>query len=100
MPSNDIKLHCREATPTIPIVFIHGNGESSEYFSGQIEYFSSRRTVLAPDMRGHGDTPRGDAPFTLFQFAEDLKCACLCDRWTYHACGSDADCLWIESCGT
>ena len=74
MPSNDIKLHCREVTPTIPIVFIHGNGESSEYFSGQIEYFSSRRTVLAPDMRGHGDTPRGDAPFTLFQFAEDLKC--------------------------
>ena len=74
MPSNDIKLHCREATPIIPIVFIHGNGESSEYFSGQIEYFSSRRTVLAPDMRGHGDTPRGDAPFTLFQFAEDLKC--------------------------
>jgi pimeloyl-ACP methyl ester carboxylesterase len=28
--------------------------------------------VYAPDTRGHGKTPRGDAPFTIRQFADDL----------------------------
>ena len=28
--------------------------------------------VIAIDTRGHGQTPRGDAPFTIRQFAEDL----------------------------
>jgi pimeloyl-ACP methyl ester carboxylesterase len=28
--------------------------------------------VIAPDTRGHGQTPRGDAPFTIRQFTEDL----------------------------
>ena len=29
--------------------------------------------VFAVDTRGHGKSPRGDAPFTLAQFAEDLE---------------------------
>lgn len=74
MHGSDISLHCIEAKPSIPIVFLHGNGESSDYFKGQIEYFSKKRYIYAPDTRGHGASPRGDAPFTLEQFADDLKC--------------------------
>lgn len=55
-----------------PLVLLHGNGESGEYFSGQMEAFSARYHVYAPDTRGHGKTPRGEAPFTIRQFAEDL----------------------------
>lgn len=35
--------------------------------------FSEKFQVIAPDTRGHGQSPRGTAPFTLEQFAEDLK---------------------------
>lgn len=56
-----------------PFVLLHGNGESSEYFDRQIEYFSAFRRVIAVDTRGHGKSPRGNRPFTLSQFADDLK---------------------------
>lgn len=56
-----------------PIVFLHGNSEDSSYFKKQIEYFGSKYHVIALDTRGHGKSPRGSAPFTLKQFAEDLK---------------------------
>ena len=29
--------------------------------------------VIAIDTRGHGKSPRGEKPFTIRQFAEDLK---------------------------
>ena len=57
-----------------PLLLLHGNGENSEYFKNQISEFSSKYHVYAIDTRGHGKTPRGNAPFTIVQFAEDLKC--------------------------
>lgn len=68
----DIHLNYTEKGSGEPLVLLHGNGESSEYFVHQIEYFSKRRRVIAVDTRGHGKSPRGDAPFTIAQFAEDL----------------------------
>jgi pimeloyl-ACP methyl ester carboxylesterase len=56
-----------------PFIFLHGNDESSEYFCHQIDYFSCKYRVIAPDTRGHGKTPRGNKSFTLAQFADDLK---------------------------
>jgi pimeloyl-ACP methyl ester carboxylesterase len=53
-------------------VLLHGNGESAAYFVHQIEYFSKDYRVIAVDTRGHGKSPRGDMPFTLNQFADDL----------------------------
>lgn len=68
----DIKLHftCRGEGP--PLILLHGNGEDGSYFAHQIDFFSSTRTVYAIDTRGHGQSPRGDAPFTIAQFAIDL----------------------------
>ena len=54
------------------LILLHGNGESSDYFKGQIDVFSQQYHVYAIDTRGHGRTPRGDAPFTIRQFAADL----------------------------
>ena len=34
--------------------------------------FSEHFRVIAIDTRGHGQTPRGEAPFTIRQFAKDL----------------------------
>lgn len=55
-----------------PLLLLHGNGEDGSYFVHQTDYFSRRYTVYAIDTRGHGKTPRGTAPFTIDQFAEDL----------------------------
>lgn len=56
-----------------PLVLLHGNGEDSTYFFNQMAAFAVGRRVIAVDTRGHGQTPRGDAPFTLSQFADDLR---------------------------
>ena len=70
----DIKLHFTEKGAGEPLILLHGNGESGEYFIHQIGYFSSKYRVIAVDTRGHGRSPRGSAAFTIRQFAEDLRC--------------------------
>jgi len=70
----DIKLYYREKGTGEPLILLHGNGESGEYFVHQMEYFSRRYRVIAVDTRGHGLSPRGGSPFTIRQFAEDLCC--------------------------
>jgi len=55
-----------------PLILLHGNGENCDYFAGQIDVFAQQYHVYALDTRGHGKTPRGDAPFTIRQFADDL----------------------------
>ncbi len=68
-----ISLYCREAGRGEPLVLLHGNGEDGSYFQKQMEYFQNRYRVIAVDTRGHGHSPRGNRPFTLEQFADDLK---------------------------
>lgn len=68
----DIKHFYVEKGQGKPLILLHGNGESCAYFERQIGPFSARYHVYAPDTRGHGKTPRGDRPFTIRQFAEDL----------------------------
>ena len=69
----DITHYYVERGEGFPLILLHGNGESGEIFSHQIEAFASVRHVYAPDTRGHGRTPRGDRPFTIRQFADDLR---------------------------
>ncbi len=56
-----------------PLILLHGNGEDHEYFRSQIEYFSQTRRVIAIDTRGHGQSPMGTKPFSLYTFADDLN---------------------------
>lgn len=70
----DIQLYYEEKGEGEPLILLHGNGEDGTYFKNQIEYFSKSYRVIAVDTRGHGKSPRGEAPFTIRQFAEDLRC--------------------------
>ena len=54
------------------LILLHGNGEDCSYFQGQMDEFARYYHVYAIDTRGHGKTARGDAPFTIRQFADDL----------------------------
>lgn len=68
----DIELSYTERGMGEPLLLLHGNGESREYFAAQLSYFSGMYRTIALDTRGHGASPRGTAPFTLEQFALDL----------------------------
>ena len=68
----DIQLHYIEQGQGQPLILLHGNGEDLSYFEHQIPYFSKDYHVIAIDTRGHGKSPRGEKPFTIKQFAEDL----------------------------
>lgn len=68
----DIKLHYIEKGTGAPLILLHGNGENLYYFEHQIDYFAKKYHVIAIDTRGHGHSPRGTAPFSIRQFAEDL----------------------------
>ncbi|MDE7221094.1 MAG: alpha/beta hydrolase [Oscillospiraceae bacterium] len=70
---SDISLCYTKQGAGPPLLLLHGNGEDGSYFIHQMEYFSRRYTVYAVDTRGHGQSPRGTAPFTIAQFAEDLS---------------------------
>lgn len=69
----DAELYHTEKGAGFPLVLLHGNGEDSGYFAHQMDFFAPDYRVIAVDTRGHGKSPRGDAPFTLAQFAEDLR---------------------------
>ena len=69
----NIQLHYTEHGSGEPLVLLHGNGEDSSYFEHQIAFFQDRYRVIAVDTRGHGKSPRGTAPLTLNQFADDLS---------------------------
>ena len=69
---SDIQLHYIEQGQGAPLMLLHGNGENISYFEYQIPFFSKNYRVIAIDTRGHGQSPRGNKPFTIEQFAEDL----------------------------
>ncbi len=68
----DIRLSYIDQGEGFPLLLLHGNGESKEYFVNQIDYFSSTRRVIAIDTRGHGESERGDGELTLKRAAADL----------------------------
>lgn len=68
----DISLNYIDVGNGFPLILLHGNGESHEYFSNQTTFFKADYRVIAIDTRGHGTSPRGRTDFTLKQFANDL----------------------------
>ena len=68
----DIELFYTKQGSGPPLLLLHGNGEDGTYFIHQMAEFSRDFTVYAIDTRGHGQSPRGRAPFTISQFADDL----------------------------
>ena len=70
---SDIRLNYVERGAGDALILLHDNGESLDYFAGQIGFFARFYRVIALDTRGHGASPRGSAPFTIRQFAEDLR---------------------------
>lgn len=59
----DIEHYFIEKGQGEPLILLHGNGEDTSYFKGQIDEFARFYHVYVIDTRGHGKTPRGEMPF-------------------------------------
>ncbi len=55
-----------------PIVFVHGFASGREDWRPQMAHFEDRHTVVACDLRGHGESPRGTMPMTIETLAGDV----------------------------
>lgn len=53
-------------------IFLHGNGESSAIFAPYLDKIPFNGSLYAIDTRGHGESEYKE-PFTVAQFAEDVK---------------------------
>jgi 3-oxoadipate enol-lactonase len=55
-----------------PVVLLHGFPFNRSLWREQVEALSETRRVVAPDLRGHGETSVGVGPATMEEMAEDL----------------------------
>ncbi|MFI2431419.1 alpha/beta fold hydrolase [Streptomyces sp. NPDC018693] len=56
----------------VPLVLVHGHPFDRTMWDPQIEAFSARRRVIAPDLRGYGASPVTPGRTPLGRFAEDI----------------------------
>lgn len=61
-----------------PVVLLHGFCGSRKYWRDVLPTLASRYWVIAPDLRGHGDSPATDGVYTMERLADDT--AALLDR--------------------
>lgn len=55
------------------LIFVHGWSAHSGFFEEIQSRLADRFRVIVPDLRAHGSTPRGTAPLTIRQLADDLN---------------------------
>ncbi len=68
----DVELYYEEAGRGPPFVLLHGLGGSWRDWEYQLPHFSRRYRVIAPDLRGFGDSPRGRGAIGVRRYAADL----------------------------
>ncbi|GFE61320.1 alpha/beta fold hydrolase [Geobacter sp. AOG2] len=66
------RLRYREQGQGPALVLIHGWCMSSAVWSLQLDRLSARFRVIAPDLRGHGDSPVGSGECRLETFCSDI----------------------------
>jgi pimeloyl-ACP methyl ester carboxylesterase len=66
------ELSCDVRGDGKPLVFVHGNAGTREIWRPQIKYFAQRFRVVAPDLRGHGDSDKPTGAYPISAFVGDL----------------------------
>ncbi len=70
---NEIQMVYTDEGDGIPLVFLHGFPLTRNTWSKQVEAFKSSYRVIAPDLRGLGETEATPGPVPMSRFAEDLN---------------------------
>lgn len=69
---NGVKLAYSDEGKGSPLVFVHGFPLCRGTWQKQVEAFRISHRVIAPDLRGLGDSESGNGTTTMSQFAEDV----------------------------
>src|SRR5215211_2120312 len=69
---NEIQIAYTDAGSGDPIVLIHGYPFNRTLWTEQIEALSSSYRVIAPDLRGFGETDSSPGPATMNRMAQDV----------------------------
>lgn len=69
---NGINLTYTDEGQGLPLVFVHGFPLSRSTWQKQIDALRSSYRVIAPDLRGLGESQAGHGTTTMAQFADDL----------------------------
>lgn len=72
VPVGAIELSCDIRGEGKPIVFIHGNACTRQTWRPQREYFARAYRVIAPDLRGHGDSDKPGGAYPMSAFVADV----------------------------
>lgn len=64
-----LRLHVAEAGSGPALLLVHGLTASHAVWQPTIEAFADRWRVIAPDLPGHGESAKPDAPYTIDFFA-------------------------------
>ena len=73
LPNGETYAYRDYGTSENVIVFIHGNFSSSYFFEMIFPKFTNEYRVIAPDLRGYGDSTNHTPALTADELAEDLK---------------------------
>ena len=90
------ELHYRVVGQGPPLVMIHGFGSSQLDWELQAEAFREHFTLVMPDLRGFGQSSKEVAPFSVDQYAEDLR-ALLPDAHAAMRSLGDPELLFVAS---
>ncbi len=67
-----VKLHYVEQGAGQPVVLIHGFPLDHTIWQAQLEALSRDYRVIAPDLRGHGESPASDGVYSMDLLARDV----------------------------
>src|ERR1700682_3342340 len=70
---NGVRLHYLAAGKGNPVVLLHGYAETSHMWRPLMLELASTHTVIAPDLRGAGQSATPPAGYTKAEMAEDIQ---------------------------
>lgn len=70
---NGFSMAYTEAGQGVPLLFVHGFPLNRTLWQPQLEGLAGVAQVIAPDLRGHGDSQAIPGPYSMELFADDLN---------------------------
>ena len=74
---NGLRLHLaiweHPDSPLVPLLYLHGLGVQWWAFEPMARRFAAKRTVMALDLRGHGDSDKPAHGYALDDYAADVR---------------------------
>src|SRR6266853_2288692 len=69
---NGVRLHYLAAGTGDPVILLHGYAETSHMWRPLMPELAATHTVIAPDLRGAGQSAAPPAGYTKAEMAEDI----------------------------